>query len=175
MSERAWFAKTVLFVPPRKRSNVPQFGRPFGLFEIPKRAERPNWRLKCFFSTDQLSYLDKRSPVKFHNFQLIVFLQQNLYYITSLSFSSPCPPPKSLSFPFSFNKTIACPNTKTSTPLLQDPRSNQKGLKEVTDDGNGSNIVVGPYYAGQCSSRAKDYPKDDRPEFSILGRSNVAY
>ncbi|KAF7828602.1 GTP-binding protein [Senna tora] len=46
----------------------------------------------------------------------------------------------------------------------------------------GSNIVVGPY-AGDArikevefvksSGRAKDCPKDERPEFAILGRSNV--
>lgn len=46
----------------------------------------------------------------------------------------------------------------------------------------GSNIVVGPY-AGDArireveflksSGRAKDCPKDDKPEFAILGRSNV--
>lgn len=46
----------------------------------------------------------------------------------------------------------------------------------------GSNIVIGPY-AGhsqikeiefvKSSSRAKDCPKDERPEFAILGRSNV--
>lgn len=46
----------------------------------------------------------------------------------------------------------------------------------------GSNIVVGPY-AGhsqikevefvKSSGRAKDCPRDDRPEFAILGRSNV--
>ncbi|PKU75110.1 GTP-binding protein [Dendrobium catenatum] len=46
----------------------------------------------------------------------------------------------------------------------------------------GSNIVVGPY-AGDArikhadfvksSSRAKDCPKDDRPEFAVIGRSNV--
>lgn len=55
---------------------------------------------------------------------------------------------------------------------------------EVTEDTilPGSNIVVGPY-AGhsqikevefvKSSGRAKDCPKDDRPEFAILGRSNV--
>ncbi|XLU82193.1 hypothetical protein S245_005613 [Arachis hypogaea] len=46
----------------------------------------------------------------------------------------------------------------------------------------GSNIIIGPY-AGDArikgvefvksSGRAKDCPKDDRPEFAILGRSNV--
>ncbi|XP_073152816.1 GTP-binding protein At2g22870-like [Henckelia pumila] len=55
---------------------------------------------------------------------------------------------------------------------------------EVTDEMvlPGSNIVIGPY-AGDAkvkevdfvksSNRAKDCPKDDRPEFAMLGRSNV--
>lgn len=55
---------------------------------------------------------------------------------------------------------------------------------DVTEDMvlPGSNIVVGPY-AGDAkikevgfvksSPRAKDCPKDDRPEFAMLGRSNV--
>uniref|UniRef100_A0A0A9E8V0 GTP-binding protein n=1 Tax=Arundo donax TaxID=35708 RepID=A0A0A9E8V0_ARUDO len=46
----------------------------------------------------------------------------------------------------------------------------------------GSNIVVGPYAGDakvkeaefvKCSARARDCPKDDRPEFAVLGRSNV--
>ncbi|KAK7319686.1 hypothetical protein RJT34_04410 [Clitoria ternatea] len=46
----------------------------------------------------------------------------------------------------------------------------------------GSNIVIGPYAGDskikdvefvKSSSRAKDCPKDHRPEFAILGRSNV--
>ncbi|XP_027345599.1 GTP-binding protein At2g22870 [Abrus precatorius] len=46
----------------------------------------------------------------------------------------------------------------------------------------GSNIVVGPYAGDsrikevafvKSSGRAKDCPADDRPEFAILGRSNV--
>lgn len=46
----------------------------------------------------------------------------------------------------------------------------------------GSNIVVGPYAGDskikevefvKSSGRAKDCPKDNRPEFAILGRSNV--
>ncbi|GMN34278.1 hypothetical protein TIFTF001_004600 [Ficus carica] len=56
--------------------------------------------------------------------------------------------------------------------------------EEVTEEMvlPGSNIVVGPY-AGDAkikdvefvksSGRAKDCPKDGRPEFAILGRSNV--
>ncbi|CAA2979545.1 GTP-binding At2g22870 [Olea europaea subsp. europaea] len=55
---------------------------------------------------------------------------------------------------------------------------------DVTDDMilPGSNIVLGPY-AGEAkvkdvdfvksSNRPKDCPKDDRPEFAMLGRSNV--
>jgi len=46
----------------------------------------------------------------------------------------------------------------------------------------GSNIAVGPYAGDsrikdvefvKSSSRAKDCPRDDRPEFAVLGRSNV--
>lgn len=46
----------------------------------------------------------------------------------------------------------------------------------------GSNIVVGPYAGDskikevvfvKSSSKAKDCPKDVKPEFAILGRSNV--
>ncbi|XP_031478607.1 GTP-binding protein At2g22870 [Nymphaea colorata] len=56
--------------------------------------------------------------------------------------------------------------------------------EEVTEEMilPGSNIVIGPY-AGhsqikqvefvKSSSRVKDCPKDDRPEFAMLGRSNV--
>ncbi|KAJ0051812.1 hypothetical protein Pint_00351 [Pistacia integerrima] len=55
---------------------------------------------------------------------------------------------------------------------------------EVTEDMilPGSNIVVGPYAVHsqikevefvKSSGRAKDCPKDDRPEFAIVGRSNV--
>lgn len=55
---------------------------------------------------------------------------------------------------------------------------------EVTEDMvlPGSNIVIGPY-AGESrikevefvksSGKAKECPKDHRPEFAILGRSNV--
>ncbi|KAA8531546.1 hypothetical protein F0562_006255 [Nyssa sinensis] len=46
----------------------------------------------------------------------------------------------------------------------------------------GSNIVLGPYVGDakikevefvKSSSRPRDCPKDDRPEFAMLGRSNV--
>ena len=56
--------------------------------------------------------------------------------------------------------------------------------EEVTDDMilPGSNIVLGPYVGDakikevefvKSSSRPKDCPKDQRPEFAMLGRSNV--
>ena len=56
--------------------------------------------------------------------------------------------------------------------------------EEVTEEMvmPGSNIVAGPY-AGhsqikevefvKSSGKAKDCPRDERPEFAILGRSNV--
>ena len=46
----------------------------------------------------------------------------------------------------------------------------------------GSNIVLGPYAGDsrvkevefvKSSARARDCPKDNKPEFAILGRSNV--
>lgn len=46
----------------------------------------------------------------------------------------------------------------------------------------GSNIVLGPYTGDakikevdfvKSSNRPKDCPRDDRPEFAMLGRSNV--
>lgn len=102
-----------------------------------------------------------------------------------------------LSFPFSSTPQIN-PNPRpsrhvsfaTSKPTLSD---NPKTLlfippgidpHEVTDQMilPSSNIVVGPY-AGDSkikqvefmgsSARPKDCPKDDRPEFAMLGRSNV--
>ncbi|VVB09401.1 unnamed protein product [Arabis nemorensis] len=57
-------------------------------------------------------------------------------------------------------------------------------IEEITEDMvlPGSNIVIGPF-AGhsqikevvfvKSSARARDCPKDDRPEIAILGRSNV--
>lgn len=56
--------------------------------------------------------------------------------------------------------------------------------EQVTDDMvlPGSNIVIGPYAGDskikevkfeKSSNRPKDCPRDDRPEFAMLGRSNV--
>ncbi|KAK8661931.1 hypothetical protein V6N13_091519 [Hibiscus sabdariffa] len=118
---------------------------------------------------------------------------------------SPSPPPKSVSFILSFNKTIAysthkLPESKpqvaatraTNQPISEGTRFAKTVLfvppgvdpEDVTDEMilPGSNIVLGPY-AGhshikevefvKSSGRAKDCPKDNRPEFAILGRSNV--
>ncbi|CAI0554441.1 unnamed protein product [Linum tenue] len=83
--------------------------------------------------------------------------------------------------------------SKAAKPLVSDPARSVRTvlfvppgveLEEVKEDMvlPGSNIVVGPY-AGhsqikevqfvKSSPRAKDCPKDDKPEFAIVGRSNV--
>ncbi|PIN21573.1 putative GTPase [Handroanthus impetiginosus] len=114
----------------------------------------------------------------------------------------PCPrpqatPPCSLSFRASTSRkpnSYRTSATKSGTPLalseaarfartvLFVPPGVDPG--EVTEDMvlPGSNIVLGPY-AGDAkikevdfvksSNRPKDCPKDDRPEFAMLGRSNV--
>ncbi|KAI4327325.1 hypothetical protein L6164_019799 [Bauhinia variegata] len=71
---------------------------------------------------------------------------------------------------------------KTSRTVLFVPPGVEPN--EVNDDMilPGSNIVIGPYAGDskikevefvKSSGRAKDCPKDNRPEFAILGRSNV--
>ncbi|KAJ0040661.1 hypothetical protein Pint_27861 [Pistacia integerrima] len=94
--------------------------------------------------------------------------------------------------PRSHVTTTASKTTKQSQPMSDTARFVRTVLflppgvdpDEVTEDMilPGSNIVVGPY-AGhsqikeaefvKSSGRAKDCPKDDRPEFGIVGRSNV--
>ncbi|KAJ8769280.1 hypothetical protein K2173_002484 [Erythroxylum novogranatense] len=73
-----------------------------------------------------------------------------------------------------------------TTPVFRTPPFVPPGIEaeEVTEEMllPGSNIVLGPY-AGhvqikevefvKSSARAKDCPRDERPEFAILGRSNV--
>ncbi|KAJ1405454.1 P-loop containing nucleoside triphosphate hydrolase [Sesbania bispinosa] len=87
----------------------------------------------------------------------------------SLSHSTPASKTNAPSFPLSETLLFIPPGVEPD---------------EVTDSMilPGSNIVIGPY-AGDArikevvfvksSGRAKDCPKDDRPEFAILGRSNV--
>ncbi|KAE9597170.1 putative GTP-binding protein, ribosome biogenesis, YsxC [Lupinus albus] len=81
----------------------------------------------------------------------------------------------------SSSSSSSSPLSKNDTVLFIPP-----GIEpsDVTDSAilPGSNIVVGPY-AGDAkvkevefiksSARARDCPIDDRPEFAILGRSNV--
>lgn len=115
--------------------------------------------------------------------------------------SSPRECPFTLSFKSNFSHSIRNPRlhvttasktTKQSQPMSDTSRFVRTVLflppgvdpDEVTEDMilPGSNIVVGPY-AGhsqikevefvKSSGRAKDCPKDDRPEFAIVGRSNV--
>ncbi|XP_040998737.1 GTP-binding protein At2g22870-like [Juglans microcarpa x Juglans regia] len=91
------------------------------------------------------------------------------------------------------NATSASTSKTTQTPPISDAARFVRTIlfvppgvdpDEVTDDMvlPGSNIVVGPYTGDsrikevefvKSSGRAKDCPKDDRPEFAILGRSNV--
>lgn len=104
----------------------------------------------------------------------------------------PSPPKPSLSFPFSTTPQTRLPHHISATPKPTLPKPSQPTLfippgldpDEVTDQMilPGSNIVVGPY-AGDSkikqvefvgsSVRPKDCPKDERPEFAMLGRSNV--
>ncbi|KAL6227516.1 PREDICTED: GTP-binding protein At2g22870 [Fragaria vesca subsp. vesca] len=121
---------------------------------------------------------------------------RNRLLFTSIFLSPPPSPslkpqPLTLTFPTS---TTPKPSRHVSsasktTPILEKDRAVlfvPPGVDhdEVTQDTvlPGSNIVIGPY-AGDAkikevvfvksSSRAKDCPKHDRPEFAILGRSNV--
>ncbi|KAJ4844191.1 hypothetical protein Tsubulata_000864 [Turnera subulata] len=115
-----------------------------------------------------------------------------------LSSHTKAPLPFSLSFNYS---TRGSPNptqhvyaSKTAQPSSPDAASRFASTvlfvppgvepEEVTEEMvlPGSNIVVGPY-AGhsqikdvqfvKSSGRAKDCPRDERPEFAVLGRSNV--
>ncbi|KAF7134976.1 hypothetical protein RHSIM_Rhsim08G0092300 [Rhododendron simsii] len=109
----------------------------------------------------------------------------SLSFRTSISHSTPqSPNPRS--------SRHAASATKTSKPLSDAAKALRTFLfvppgvepEEVTDEMilPGSNIVVGPYAGDskikevefvKSSSRAKDCPRDTRPEFAMLGRSNV--
>ncbi|EEF37125.1 GTP-binding protein At2g22870 [Ricinus communis] len=113
--------------------------------------------------------------------------------------SLPLPFNKSLSFTIAFHFSAqSSPHpkfsaSKTAKPSTADSARFARTVlfvppgvdpDEVTENMvlPGSNIVVGPY-AGhsqikevefvKSSSRARDCPREDRPEFAILGRSNV--
>ncbi|XP_071704303.1 GTP-binding protein At2g22870 [Rutidosis leptorrhynchoides] len=107
----------------------------------------------------------------------------------------PTPPSYSSSSLLSFTTSISHHVSATKTPkiILSDTAKSVRPVlffppgtdpEQVTDDMilPFSNIVLGPY-AGDAkvkqvefigsSIRPKDCPKDDRPEFAMLGRSNV--
>ncbi|XP_008237568.1 PREDICTED: GTP-binding protein At2g22870 [Prunus mume] len=121
--------------------------------------------------------------------------------ITSFLSPSSSPPLKTQPLTLSFRTLISNPTLRNPTPnrhvsaskATANPAIFDKTLMfippgvdpaEVTENMvlSGSNIVLGPY-AGDAkikevefvksSARAKDCPKHDRPEFAILGRSNV--
>ncbi|KAF2283788.1 hypothetical protein GH714_015886 [Hevea brasiliensis] len=131
-----------------------------------------------------------------------MLLRNRLFIILSLP-SSPLPSRKPLPPTFSFNySTLKSPNpiptphvsaSKAAKPSTSDAARFARTVlfvppgvdpDEVTEDMvlPGSNIVLGPY-AGhsqikevefvKSSSQARDCPRDDLPEFAILGRSNV--
>ncbi|CAJ1936484.1 unnamed protein product [Sphenostylis stenocarpa] len=100
------------------------------------------------------------------------------FSFSSSSLSIPNPPTPSLPNPLS--RSIST-HASFQTQLFIPP-----GIQpdEVDDSAvlPGSNIAVGPYAGDsrikevefvKSSSRAKDCPRDDRPEFAVLGRSNV--
>ncbi|XP_059645276.1 GTP-binding protein At2g22870 [Cornus florida] len=122
----------------------------------------------------------------------------NLQLASLFSSSSPrqrAYPPFSLSFrnSLSHSNPRSPPHASATKPVVSDVAKFVRTVlfvppgvepDDVTDDMvlPGSNIVVGPY-AGDAkikevqfvksSPRPKDCPKDHRPEFAMLGRSNV--
>ncbi|EYU41373.1 hypothetical protein ABFS82_12G022200 [Erythranthe guttata] len=132
---------------------------------------------------------------------MLLILRSRLFHPTFsslLKFPSPNPrppPPFSLSFRAAASQTPNPHRASGAAAAAAEAKSNKfartvlfvpPGVDpdEVTEDMvlPGSNIVVGPY-AGDAkikevdfvksSIRAKDCPQDERPEFAMLGRSNV--
>lgn len=112
---------------------------------------------------------------------MLRFFSPSLSHTLSFSSSSlsiPNPPKPSFRNPIS--RSIST-NASFETQLFIPPGI----LPHEVDDSAvlpGSNIAVGPYAGDsrikdvefvKSSSRAKDCPRDDRPEFAVLGRSNV--
>ncbi|CAN6541992.1 unnamed protein product [Malus baccata var. baccata] len=124
-------------------------------------------------------------------------------HITSFLSPSPLPPIKTRPFTLSFRTLLSNPTRRNQNPNpkrhVSAPKATANSILDKTvlfmspgvdpAEGKienmvlpGSNIVLGPY-AGDAkikqvefvksSARAKECPKHDRPEFAILGRSNV--
>ncbi|KAG8096926.1 hypothetical protein GUJ93_ZPchr0013g34377 [Zizania palustris] len=93
----------------------------------------------------------------------------------------PPPPPKQRDGPKGGRKS-APPRVSVNSALFFPPGVERGDAVAAEMVIPASNIVVGPY-AGDArvkeaefvksSARARDCPKDDRPEFAVLGRSNV--
>ncbi|CAM0872115.1 unnamed protein product [Alopecurus aequalis] len=94
--------------------------------------------------------------------------------------SSDAPPPARTRHKNS--RTPVPPRVSVNTALFFPPGVERDAAVTAEMVLPGSNIVVGPY-AGDarvkeaefigCSAHARECPKDDRPEFAVLGRSNV--
>lgn len=114
-----------------------------------------------------------------------------LPFSSSLSIIPKIPSSSLVSFRHPFSHSTPA-SAKTTNPTPPSPISFETQLfippgiepHEVNDSIllPGSNIAVGPYAGDsrikevefvKSSSRAKDCPRDDRPEFAVLGRSNV--
>ncbi|KAM1073860.1 hypothetical protein COP1_018943 [Malus domestica] len=124
-------------------------------------------------------------------------------HISSFLSPSPLPPIKTRPFTLSFRTLLSNPTRRNQNPHpkrhVSAPKATANSILDKTvlfmspgvdpAEGKienmvlpGSNIVLGPY-AGDAkikevefvksSARAKECPKHDRPEFAILGRSNV--
>lgn len=132
-----------------------------------------------------------------------MLLRHRLFNLRSLASSLASPPPSPLPSAASFRRSLsvsarlkpakppppkrsAAAKAPVAEELVRTALFVPPGVprEEVTADVvlPGSNIVVGPYAGDsqikqvefiKSSARARDCPKDERPEFAILGRSNV--
>ncbi|XP_020210071.1 GTP-binding protein At2g22870 [Cajanus cajan] len=107
-------------------------------------------------------------------------LSSSLTLTHTLTFSSSLSVPKTpflLSFRHSLSHSAAASKTQLFIPPGVEPHEVNDSMLLPC-----SNIAVGPYAGDsrikevqfvKSSARAKDCPRDDRPEFAVLGRSNV--
>uniref|UniRef100_A0A0E0CXJ9 G domain-containing protein n=1 Tax=Oryza meridionalis TaxID=40149 RepID=A0A0E0CXJ9_9ORYZ len=93
------------------------------------------------------------------------------------------PPPAQRTGPKGGRKSAPPPRGSSVNPALFFPPGVERDAAVAAEMViPASNIVVGPYAGDsrvkeaefvKSSARARDCPKDDRPEFAVLGRSNV--
>ncbi|RZB81593.1 GTP-binding protein At2g22870-like [Glycine soja] len=111
-------------------------------------------------------------------------------FSSSLSITKTPSPPSFFSFRHPLSHSSNASKTPTTNPLPSSSFESQlfipPGIEpDEVDDSTvlpSSNIAVGPYAGDsrikdvqfvKSSARARDCPKDDLPEFAVLGRSNV--